>query len=233
MHGHVEIYVGILIPSRTLHTRGKELMLLPLIWHTMHDPQHFIDLKASDSNVVSSLDRIEETPGVANLLAACLMTLTRCKRMYGVVGVPSRILGVDALYLKPRGIVTSARYHRARTILRLRCNSASTASYNTSILRPPFTALLPTVSDLGVEKTIMFPPALKGTTRLKRRRQRLELALSEIFSQMMDPITKKVQRIIYNLPNLQLLHRSALTSVACIALKKPEKVYKSRTYPHR
>ena len=74
MHGHVEIYVGILIPSRTLHTRGKELMLLPLIWYTMHDPQHFIDLKASDSNVVSSLDRIEETPGVTNLLAACLMT---------------------------------------------------------------------------------------------------------------------------------------------------------------
>ena len=160
------------------------------------------------------------------------MTLTKCKRMYGVFGVPIRILGVDALHLKPRGIVTSARYHRARTILRLRCKSASTASYNTLISRPPFTALPPTVSDLGVQKMIMFPPALEGITPLKCRRQRLELALSEIFSQMMDPNEKKVQRIIHNLPNLQLLHRSALTSVACIASKKPEEVYKSPTYPH-
>ena len=231
MHRYVEIYVNILITSRTLHTRGKELMLLPLIWHTMHDPQHFSDLKALNSNVVSSLDRIEETSGVANLLAACLMHLRKCKRIYGVLGVPVRILRVDALHLKPRGIVTSARYHRARTILRLRCKSASTTSYNTLISRSPFTALPPTASDLGVQKMIMFPPALEGTTRLKRGRQSFELAISEIFPQLMDP-NEIVQRIIHKLPKLQLLHRSALTSVACIALKKPAKVYKSRTYPH-
>ncbi len=69
IHGRVEIYVGILLSSRSLHTRGKELMLLPLIWHTVHDLQHFIDLKAYDLNLVSPLERINGTPGIANLLA--------------------------------------------------------------------------------------------------------------------------------------------------------------------
>lgn len=93
IHGQIEIYVGILLPSSTLHTRGKEPLLLSLIWHTMHDLQHFIDLKASDSNVVCSLDRMNGTPGVAKLLAACLMTLTKFERIYGVLEVPIRRLG--------------------------------------------------------------------------------------------------------------------------------------------
>ena len=103
IHGHIEVYVGIPLPRSTLHTRGKEPSLLPLIWHTMHDLQHFIDLKASDLNVVSSLDRMNGTPGVAKLLAACLMTLTECKRIYGVLGVPIRRLGSQCFLSKAAG----------------------------------------------------------------------------------------------------------------------------------
>ena len=127
-------------------------MLLPFIWHSMHDLRHFIDLKATDSNVVSSLNRIIRTPGIANLPAACLMTPTKYRRMYGILGLPIRTLGFDASYRKPRGIVRSARYQRARTIPRHWYNSASTASCNILTSRPLSAALPPTLSDLGVQK---------------------------------------------------------------------------------
>ena len=74
----------------------------------------------------------------------------------------------------------------------------------------------------------MVPPARNGTTRLTQRRQRLGLALSEFISQVTDP-NEKVLHIVYNLPNLQLLHRIARPFVACIALDTPGDVCKSPT----
>lgn len=66
-------------------------------------------------------------------------------------------------HLEPQRVVKSARYQRTRTISRHWYKSASTARYNLSTSRPPFSALPLTLLDPEVSNITMFLGALKRT----------------------------------------------------------------------